>query len=287
MAGIPLAGVPLAAVPLAGLVRAASPDGSCPTTYGESVPLVLAAGSLLDTDAFGVIDAAAAAGFDGVGLRMSGVHGQDPAEIAAAARSLGLIVHDVEVHRIGTDAHAEPLLDAAAEVGARAVLVVSDLTDPTATVDAVGELVVLAGERDLAIGLEYMSWTDPASPHDAVAIAAATGSSLVVDVLHHTRVGAGPAELTAIVDGGHLGWMQLCDAAIKPPTDLLREARHERLAPGDGALPLAALLATVPADTAISVEVQSDVLLAVSPTDRARWLYDRARTVVDTRLGER
>lgn len=265
------------------------------TPYGVAVSLVLAAGSLLDTDAFGVLDAAAAAGFDGVGLRLSGEHAADPARIAASARALGLRIHDVEVHRITADApRPEALLDAAAAVGAAHVLVVSDLrqtdTDTTAmadrgaraaTIDAVGSLVELAAERGLRIGLEYMAWTEPVEPLDALAVAAATGAVVVVDVLHHTRVGAGPEELRAIAAAGRLGWVQLCDGPTTAPADLLHEARHARLLPGAGGLPLAALVGVVPAGTTISVEVQSDDLLAVPPAERARRLHATTRDVLD------
>jgi hypothetical protein len=58
------------------------------------------------------------------------------------------------------------------------------------------------------------------------------------------------------------------------------EARHGRLTPGTGILPLRALLARVPAAVTISVEVQSDDLLALSPGERARLLHDAATAVL-------
>ena len=95
---------------------------------------------------------------------------------------------------------------------------------------------------------------------------------IVADVLHHHRVGAGVAELRALVDSGRLGWIQLCDAPQDAPADLLHEARHARLAPGSGALPLDELLAIVPAGIVRSVEVQSDAMAAMSPSERAALL---------------
>lgn len=241
--------------------------------------IVLAAGSVLDADAEAVIGAAAAAGFDGVGLRRSGEHRGDPAALVRAAGRREVAIHDVEVHRIGPDGPDEraALLDDAVLVGATAVLVVSDLVDRDATVTAVGDLVDAARRRGLVVGLEYMAWTDPSTPADARSVAAATGCRLVVDVLHHTRVGAGPRELAAIVAAGHLGWVQLCDAPRGAPDDLVHEARHERLAPGHGSLPLRALLAEVPPDAVISVEVQSDTLAATPVIERARSLLDATR----------
>ncbi len=249
-------------------------------------PLCLAAGSLLDADPFTLADAAAAAGFDGIGLRLSHDHALDTAglrRLATRLRDLGLFVHDVEVHRIGTgDDDAGALIDAAAEVGARFVLVVSDLADDTAgrdrTVHQLGRVVERARATGVTVGLEYMAWTTPRRSADAVQMAAATGASVVVDVLHHTRLGEGVAELRAVVESGRLGWVQVCDAPLLAPVDLLDEARHHRLAPGEGALPLDLLLAVPDAGTVRSVEVQSDELAArLGPLERAAALYAAAR----------
>lgn len=242
-------------------------------------PLILAAGSMLDQPAEVVLEAAAAAGFDGVGLRLSGEHTLD-----GRATPLGVPVHDVEVYRIdGSARNPEPLLDAAAAAGARAVLVVSDLPDRAATLDSLSALREECAARELRLGLEYMAWTNPSHPLDAIDVAEQTGCELVVDLLHHLRVGAGAAELQAIIASGRLGWVQLCDAPADAPVGreaLVHEARHGRLPPGDGELPVGALLVCLPSDVTISVEVQSDALLRVPPFERARLLHDRARTVL-------
>lgn len=248
-------------------------------------PLVLAAGSLLDHPAEAVLEAAAGAGFDGVGLRLSGEHAvADPARLGALAASLGLTVHDVEVYRIDASAtNPEPLLDAAAAASAAALLVVSDLPDRPATLDALASLRAACDRRRLRLGLEYMAWTDPSDPLGAIDVAAATGCELVVDLLHHVRVGAGAAELDAIVASGRLGWVQLCDAPPTAPTGreaLIHEARHGRLAPGAGGLDLAPLLARVPSGVTVSVEVQSDGLSSVPAGERAQRLHDAARAVL-------
>jgi sugar phosphate isomerase/epimerase len=252
--------------------------------------LCLAAGSLLDADPFVLADAAAAAGFDGIGLRLSHDHALDAAglqRLAAHIGNLGLTVHDVEVHRIGTgDANGPgddvgPLVDAAATVGARHLLVVSDLADNPSgrehTVHRLGAVVDRCRAAGLVAGIEYMAWTTPRRSVDAVAMAAATGAVVVVDLLHHTRLGEGADELRAVVASGRLGWVQVCDAPATAPVDLLDEARHRRLPPGDGRLPLDVLLAEVPADVVRSVEVQSDAMAArLAPVERAAALYAAA-----------
>ena len=234
-----------------------------------------------------MLEAAASAGFDGVGLRLS--HGRMPPAdelraIHTRADDLGVCIHDIEVHRVGEDTHAGSLIEACTMLGAPFLLAVSDLPDGSATIDALCALSDTAAESGVAIGLEYMAWTTPRSAGDAVRVARAARCKIVVDVLHHHRTGGGPSELRFIVDAGLLGWVQLCDAPFGAPADLLTEARHERLIPGRGALPLAAFLAEIPFDATISVEVQSDELtMNMVPNDLARVLAESARQVIALR----
>jgi sugar phosphate isomerase/epimerase len=246
--------------------------------------LVLAAGSMLDCDAVTLVEVAATAGFDGVGLRLSGPHQViDPVGLRRHADGLGVTIHDTEVHRIGAnESDATDLIERSAAIGATALLVVSDLSDRRVTVARVSALEEECRRHGLVLGLEYMAWTDPSTSAAAVEVARATGCRVVVDLLHHTRVGEGSDALDAVVGSGTLGWVQLCDAPIAAPLDgdLVHEARHGRLPPGLGELPLRTLLAHVPADVVVSVEVQSDTLLALPPAERACLLHDTARAVL-------
>jgi sugar phosphate isomerase/epimerase len=247
---------------------------------------MLAAGSMLDLSPDALIDVAAAAGFDGVGLRLSGEHAAgDPRELARRAARRGIVIFDAEVHRVSASAtDPEPLLRAAATAGAEALLVVSDLPDRDRTMGELHGLATACRSWGLRLGLEYMAWTTPSDPMDAIAMADGVGCELVVDVLHHVRVGAGRAELDAVVASGRLGWVQLCDASPAVPEGpgaLIHEARHGRVPPGAGGLPLGELVARIPDDVTISVEVQSDELRALAPLERATLLHDASRSVLD------
>lgn len=242
---------------------------------------------MLDQPADVLVEAAASAGFDGVGLRSTGPHVvTDAGRFRARATDLGLAIHDTEVHRIAHGAgDARALIEATVAVGADRLLVVSDLPDRTATEQALAALTSRCQDLGIRVGLEYMAWTNPNTPTEAIEIAEATGCELLVDVLHHQRVGAGVAELDAITASGTLGWIQWCDAPLAHPdgpaaAGLIHEARHGRLPPGRGELPLMELLARLPPDVTISVEVQSDALLSMPPFDRARLLHDASRHVL-------
>lgn len=249
--------------------------------------LVLAAGSMLDASPDVLVRAAHAAGFDGVGLRLSDEHPPDAlAGVDDALRSTGLPVHDAEVHRIsGAAVHdLGRLIERTVGVDARHLLIVSDLGDEATTITELAVAAEACRVAGITPAIEYMAWTTPHDPASALRVAEATDCVIVVDLLHHARVGAGAAELDAIVASGRLGWVQLCDARLTAPTDLLHEARHERLAPGDGELPLRRLLDRLPGHVTFSVEVQSDELSSrLGPIERARYLYDTARAAISHR----
>jgi sugar phosphate isomerase/epimerase len=68
-----------------------------------------------------------------------------------------------------------------------------------------------------------------------------------------------------------LRYAQLCDAPRERPSDLkeiTRQARSDRLFPGQGGLDLKGLLAALPNDIALSLEIP--VARAMAPLERAR-----------------
>lgn len=246
-------------------------------------PLYLAAGCALDAEPVALVDAAARAGFDGLGLRLSHDHALDQRGIerlGARLREAGVRLHDVEVHRLGpASPDPAPLVDAAAALGASFVLVVSDLADDDETLTRLGEFSATCRAGGVTAALEYMAWTTPHASAAAVAMARDVDCVVVVDVLHHHRLGESPEALADVVSSGRLGWVQLCDAGPEVPDGidaLVHEARHGRLPPGHGDLPLADLLQAVPPGTPVSVEVQSDTLGQRSVDERAELLFQAA-----------
>jgi sugar phosphate isomerase/epimerase len=253
--------------------------------------LSLAAATTLDAGARATIEVAQLAGFDGCGLRPTGAElGQrGVAELALRLADSGLTLLDVEVVRLGADEpDVEPLrlLDFAARLGARFVLFVSHHREADRSAEELAALADVAAGHDLRIALEFMRFTAIPTLSSALDVLERAGRpdvGVVVDALHLQRSGGAPADLRH-VPPGRLAYVQLCDAIAAGPADvpaLAEEARHGRLLPGTGALPLQELVARLDPAVPLSVEVQSDELAAaVAPGPRARLAFEHARGVL-------
>ena len=109
----------------------------------------------------------------------------------------------------------------------------------------------LARPYGIGINLEPMPWTDCRNFAQGVRIVTLAGrdnGGVLIDAIHFDRGGSSASE-TAALPRSRLRYMQLCDAPAARPTDvdeLLRQARAERLMPGDGGLDLDGILRSVP-----------------------------------------
>ncbi|HEX3956531.1 MAG TPA: sugar phosphate isomerase/epimerase [Trebonia sp.] len=256
--------------------------------------LSLAAATTLDAGALATIEVARRAGFDGCGLRPTAAEldRRGAAELARAIADSRLTLLDVEVIRLGADepsVEPERLLDFGAGLGAQFVLVVSHHVDPGRTAQELDRLAEIAAGRRLRLALEFMRFTAIPTLASALDVVEQTGRAdvgVVVDALHLQRSGGVPADLRAIAPG-RLAYVQLCDAVAASPPDaqaLAEEARHHRLLPGAGALPLRELVGRLDRAVPLSVEVQSDDLAGtIAPGSRARLAFEHARNLAGDR----
>jgi len=238
-----------------------------------------------------LIDAAEAAEFDAVGLRLVPVLPTDVDVMADAVlrraieRRLSattLRVLDIEVIRIGPDtdiAALVPLLQYAGELGARNLAVTSlagaeyEPVDEPRMVRKLAELGEAAARRGIQPMIEFMVFRGIATLDDAIRVIARAGHQnlgICVDALHLQRSGGTPESISRIPPQ-LISCVQLCDAPASAPApqDIPREARYDRLYPGEGALPLRELLAVVPPDIPLSVEVPCAAQSGLSVTERA------------------
>jgi sugar phosphate isomerase/epimerase len=229
--------------------------------------------SVLQVGPPALIDLAADAGFHRVGIRVCSpmVGGPEwPLKVGSAelretltrmkARGVGIL--DIEVVRIAAETDVEryvPAFESAAALGAERACVNIDDPDRSRAIDRFGALCDIASPFGLSLDVEFMVWRPVARLEDAVAIVEAAGRSngkLLIDALHLDRSGGTPA-MVAALDPSLIGSVQLCDATKKRPqsSGIIDEARGGRLAPGEGDLPLGALLDALPPHVPLAAEV--------------------------------
>lgn len=144
----------------------------------------------------------------------------------------------------------------------------------------------VAATYGLGVDIEFMGWRRVDSLGEAIRVLEAAqvrNGGVLIDALHLARTGGSPADLKA-VSPGLIRSVQICDAPAAGPCDeagVIREARSGRLPPGEGELPLPELVAALPAEAAISVEVP--VESALPPERRLKHLFDAATTLLERR----
>ena len=158
-----------------------------------------------------------------------------------------------------------------------------------AFVDCLGPLAERAGRRGVRLTLEFLP--ESAIPDLAAAqrIVMAVGSGnlgMMLDTWHFARTGGTPAQLAAVPEG-LIGGLQISDRR-EPPPGTAYTPMGGRLLPGEGEIPLVALLkvllAREPALT-VGVEVFSDELKALSAHEIAARVASSTRAVLSALRG--
>jgi sugar phosphate isomerase/epimerase len=258
--------------------------------------------TVLDTTPPELIAVAADAGFRTVGIRLTATPsvGIPPYDILRDGPLLreterrladtGVTVLDTEFlrfepeHPVGIP---EGFLEVSARLGAKHVLVMSAEPDEDRTVERFGELCDRAAAYRLHVGLEFAIYTGVRTLAHAAGVVARSkrpNASVLVDALHFSRSGGLPEHVRTI-DPALFRYAQICDATpdIPGPTDteaLIREARTGRLLPGEGALPLAELVAALPAGLPLAVEAPCRATAELPAIDRAKRAYQALSALV-------
>lgn len=266
--------------------------------------------TMLDVAPPDFVSAVGEAEFDSVGLRVSAATPEEePWPMTAGSPMLeetlrrldetGVRVLDVEVVRLQPDTKREdyePALEVGARLGARYVTVNGDDPDIERASDTFAALTADANSYGLRPLIEPIPYTQVSNLEEAIRIAeSSNGGGVLLDALHFRRFG-GDLERLRSLDPALLGYVQLCDGPLAPPsglprprnlprgqstdgTDLQLESRAMRLLPGDGELPLADLLASLPAKTPVSVE--APVLSLRETLSPVEFLRRARRSVAD------
>ncbi len=265
--------------------------------------LSLAHLTVIDATPLELIDAAAAGGFDSIGLRIVApmptdriipVIGDEAMLRAIEARlsDTGIDILDIEAVWLFPDAVVESYEAAfatAQRLRAQHVLVVGNDPDEARVIDHFARFCELARPYDLKVMLEFIPYCHTRSVADAhrvVATAAQPNAGVLIDALHLSRSGGHPDDLRTL-DPAWLSYCQICDARAARPVsvDALRhEARNDRFYPGAsaGALPLRELLDALPPGIPLGVEAPCVEYAALPPVERGRLCGAASRAFLDT-----
>lgn len=254
-------------------------------------PLGLAHFTVLEVPPPELISLAARIGYAAVGLRLYPAFPGAPFyEIPPGSDAMremrrrmdgeGVSVYDIEFVTLDeglVPSALTPMLESAGELGAKRLSICGDDPDRSRLVARFAELCDLAAGFRMGVDLECMAWRRVASLPDAVSVVEAAGKAnggALVDALHLSRTGGTPADLRG-VPTQRIRSAQLCDAPAGRPASteaIIQEARSGRLPPGKGELPLCDLLAALPDDVTLSVEVPMESRAPAE--DRAHAIFE-------------
>jgi len=137
----------------------------------------------------------------------------------------------------------------------------------------------------LDVHLEFMTYAGLKTVEEArdlVARAGQPNARIIVDALHLDRSGGTPGAVRTL-DPATIASLQLCDAPrARPAAEKLRdESVNGRRLPGEGELPLFALLDALPDGVVIELETPDASLAGSSIAERAQRCGDAARRFLE------
>ncbi len=259
----------------------------------------LAALTVLDAGPVRQILAAAAAGYDAVGLRLQPLLATDPviagipeaeAQVQDAIRTTGLQVTEIGVFPLLPEMDVEKfaaVLGLSHRIGARYVTCPVEDPDEARRVENFSRLCDLSETCGMEALIEFNPYSACPNLPAAMRIVEKSGrdnARLLIDVLHLSRSGGKPSDLKAI-DPKMIALVHLCDAP-PPPTraasvdELRRESRTARLYPGEGSLWLDELLDIVGPDVPLSVEAPSAAHAHLGVEERAKAALEATRKLL-------
>ncbi len=213
-----------------------------------------------------LVRTAAKAGYDAVSIRTIplGLPGEKPYDMAhdkalrretqAALQETGILYKDTEIARIadGVDVRDhEPYLEAAAEMGVQHVTTNIWSDNKEFYTEQFALLCDLCKQYGLTVNVEFVTWASVGNLQqtaDLLKQVNRANAGVLVDALHFYRSKVALDELKAC-PAEWFRYAHLCDCEKPIPTDLeslTHTGRAERLYPGEGAAPIADIIAAIP-----------------------------------------
>ncbi len=228
--------------------------------------------SLLDHDPPSLVDLAADAGFDFVGIRVRAVTAAEaPFDVSPGSDLLratvqrlddrGIRCADIEFVLLeGAVGPGEwqPVLESGAALGASTLTVSINDEDDGRVRHNLATMNAQAADYGITLTIEPISYNAVSGVAHAQLLAERAGCRVLLDALHVARVAATADQLRAVAP--LVALLQLCDGPMPGPADRdgrIRESRVERMVPGEGAFDLTTLIAALDERVPISLEVPS------------------------------
>jgi sugar phosphate isomerase/epimerase len=252
--------------------------------------------TLPDAPPIEFVEAAAAAGYDAVGLRLARsplfpfypVVGNAPLirELKLILASSGMSVLDILTFYLQptTDVAAfAPALELGAELGARHALVAGDDADWTRLRGNMGRFCDLAAQFGISAALEFAVIRPLATLSQALRLLSELGRKngvICLDPLNFVR-GGGSAAFLRGLEPRLFPYAQISDGVLAPGepdlSKLGRMSPNERRMPGDGMLPLRQILDALPLGLPLSVEIPMPKSVKLPAREWARATAERTR----------
>jgi sugar phosphate isomerase/epimerase len=256
--------------------------------------------TLPDTPPLEYVEAAAAAGYDAIGLRLARsplfpfhpVTGNAALsrELKRALDASGLGVLDILSFYLQSSTDVDSFaasLELGADLGARFALVAGDDADWARLRDNLARFCDLAGRFGMAAAVEFAVIRPLATLSQTLRLLAEVGCENAVvclDPLNLIRSGGSAADLKA-VDARLLPYAQISDGVLGPGepdlTKLGRMTPNQRRLPGEGTLPLHQILDALPSGLPLSVELPMPATARVPAREWAKTTAESTRRFLD------
>jgi sugar phosphate isomerase/epimerase len=270
-----------------------------------TAPIYFASSSLTSLRPLEFIDVCARAGFEGLGLRMH------PSPAYSTIPYFPMLGDADQIHKV-KQALAEhhfrvleaqsfymtaetdvqqmvPYLELSAELGHTYTLVQGDDPDWNRMRDNFGQFAAECKRVGMQPSLEFMPARTLATLQLAVKLIEEVGDpdcTIMVDPLHWARGGGQPSDFEGL-DPRLFPFLQISDGFLpagEPDPALLGKPMPpaRRALPGEGNLPLRELMAVLPANLAVSIEVQPPRDEAPEPVEWAKRALETTRQFLES-----
>lgn len=201
-------------------------------------------------------------------------------------RATGIQMANIEVFPLLPNLDIEsywPALEMGGEMNARSITVLLYDADEARVIDNLSRMCEFTAELGLKVGIEFMplasGWITIQQAAQLVTRINQPNLGLGIDILHLIRSGGTPADVAA-TNPKLISYAQLCDSTSALATlDYIEEATENRLAPGEGVLPIKAFLQALPTGTPLELEVSQ---AANTPArERVKAITEAARKQIE------